>query len=169
MPWRFATSIIASMFAHCPKRWTGIIAFVRGVMAFSRLSADMLKESSSMSAKTGTAPARHTHPAVFGFRLGLPAAVAHIYLPPRRCRGMPLTGTVDLSHIGDRNRLLTFRLLFQRHALVLFHQSAQNCTQYHIIARAQNAGKNQSSALIGLIICSITQSAGQSTAFPCEN
>ena len=51
----------------------------------------------------------------------------------------------------------------------LFHQSAQNCTQYHIIARAQNAGKNQSSALIGLIICSITQSAGQSTAFPCEN
>ena len=108
-------------------------------------------------------------PAASGSRLGLPAAVAHIYLPPRRCRGMPLTGTVDLSHIGDRNRLLTFRLLFQRHALVLFHQSAQNCTQYHIIARAQNAGKNQSSALIGLIICSITQSAGQSTAFPCEN
>ena len=108
-------------------------------------------------------------PAAFGSRLGLPAAVTHIYLPPRRCRGMSLTGTVDLSHIGDRNRLLTFRLLFQRHALVLFHQSAQNCTQYHIIARAQNAGKNQSSALIGLIICSITQSAGQSTAFPCEN
>ena len=45
------------MSAACPYRCTGMIAFVRGVIAFVTSQGSMLPVLSSQSAKTGVAPA----------------------------------------------------------------------------------------------------------------
>src|SRR5260370_17974941 len=56
--------MIPSMSADWPKRWTGMIALVRGVMRVSASATSMLKVSGQESAKTGVAPTRAIHPAV---------------------------------------------------------------------------------------------------------
>src|SRR5262245_9445541 len=57
-------AMISSMSALWPKRWTGMIARVRGVIASAMRSTSMLNVSGSMSTKTGRAPSRDTEPAV---------------------------------------------------------------------------------------------------------
>ena len=52
------------MAAGCPKRCTGIIARLRGEMTVSTVFGSRQKASSSMSAKTGMAPAISAHVAV---------------------------------------------------------------------------------------------------------
>ena len=51
------------MSAHCPYRCTGMMTFVRGVIAAESRSALTLKVSGSMSTKTGRPPRRETTPA----------------------------------------------------------------------------------------------------------
>jgi len=59
-----AISIISSISAICPKRWTGIMALVFGVIAFSINSGTMLNISGSVSTNTGVAPSLLITPAV---------------------------------------------------------------------------------------------------------
>src|SRR3989338_11653588 len=51
-----AISRISFMFAGWPKRWTGMIALVLGVIAFSNALGDIVQVSLSISANLGTAP-----------------------------------------------------------------------------------------------------------------
>ena len=55
---------MGSISAICPKRWTGITAFVFSVIAFSIFAGSMLYVSGLMSTKTGFAPRRAIEPAV---------------------------------------------------------------------------------------------------------
>lgn len=59
-PCRAAMSLIAAMSHGCPNKCTGTMAFVRGVIMRSALSADMLNVSASTSANTGVPPSRAT-------------------------------------------------------------------------------------------------------------
>ena len=56
MPCRFATSMMAGISASWPKRCTGTMALVRGVMAASTSFPVVLKVAGSRSTKTGVAP-----------------------------------------------------------------------------------------------------------------
>ena len=53
-----------------------------------------------------------------GSMLRFPAAVARIHPPASGRSRASVVGAVDLLHIGNRNRLLTFQAAFQRRALV---------------------------------------------------
>ena len=55
---------MASMSAHWPNRCTGMIAFVRGVIADATAAGSRLKLTGSMSTRTGRAPTRAIDPAV---------------------------------------------------------------------------------------------------------
>ena len=59
-----AISMMGSMSHIWPKRWTGMIAFVRLVIARSILLGSMLNVRGSISTNTGNAPTRAIHPAV---------------------------------------------------------------------------------------------------------
>ena len=64
-----------------------------------------------------------------GDMLRFPAAVTRIYPPASGRSRASVVGAVDLLHIGNRNRLLTFQAAFQRRALVPFthaHTTAHN-------------------------------------------
>ena len=56
--------MIGVISAGCPKRCTGIIALVRGVIAAIAAVVSMLNVSGSLSTSTGLAPTRTTQPAV---------------------------------------------------------------------------------------------------------
>src|SRR5260370_22323453 len=56
--------MIPSISAGWPKRWSGMIGLVRGVMRVSASGTSMLKVSGQEAAKTGVAPTRAIHPAV---------------------------------------------------------------------------------------------------------
>ena len=60
----WAISKIASIFAGSPNRWTGMIARVRLVIAFSIRPGSRLKSSGLMSTRTGRAPSRAIDPTV---------------------------------------------------------------------------------------------------------
>jgi len=56
--------MMGSMSAACPKRWTGMMPRVFGVIFSATRAGSMLKVTGSMSAKTGFAPARTMAPTV---------------------------------------------------------------------------------------------------------
>ena len=62
MPARDAASRIGSMSALRPNRCTGMIAFVRGVIARATAAGSTLKVAGSMSTSTGRAPTRTPRP-----------------------------------------------------------------------------------------------------------
>ena len=61
---RSQISLIRFISAACPKRCTGMTAFVRSVIRACICSGSILKVFGSMSANTGRAPRRYTDPAV---------------------------------------------------------------------------------------------------------
>jgi hypothetical protein len=64
MPRWFASSMIGAISADWPKRCTGMIALVRGVIAAIAARVSMLNVPGSTSTSTGVAPTRTTQPAV---------------------------------------------------------------------------------------------------------
>ena len=56
--------MIAPISAHWPNKWTGTIARVLSVIRCSTSAESRLNVAGSMSANTGTAPSRRTHPPV---------------------------------------------------------------------------------------------------------
>ena len=64
IPARSAAAAIGSRSALRPNRWTGITAFVRGVIAFAAAAGSMLNVAGSTSTRTGRAPRREIDPAV---------------------------------------------------------------------------------------------------------
>ena len=64
MPARSAAAMIGSMSAASPKRCTGMMALVRGVIAARVCAGSMLNVAGSMSTSTGVAPTRTIAPAV---------------------------------------------------------------------------------------------------------
>ena len=101
----------------------------------------------------------------------LPAAVVHVHPTARRCGRMFFAAAADLSHliVRDRNRLLSLQAddPAPRAGNVCLRR-AHCCTQYHIITRPPDTGKDQSSSGTVPVMVSISHSAGQSTAFGCE-
>ena len=63
IPWRSASALKPSRSNGAPAKWTGTIILVRGVMAASAASGEIIRVSRSQSTKTGVAPKSS---AVFG-------------------------------------------------------------------------------------------------------